>query len=337
MKKTVIVLVIAILLGSVLAHSVDKETVKQIRRLLQNNQFKQADSLLEQSVKKSGWHLNLLQLKYYLLIKLQRESEVLPLFDLGLKTFKSNSEKREILKAKFHYLIGKKKIRTALSTVLQLKSLTKNGDKYFFYRAAEASMLNMLPDEAKKMLSIAAERGFLNYRFLEKTVFAPLWKDKQFIQIKNRIKQNIGLNRPAKDFTIPLMDGKNFRLADQKGKVILIHFWASWCKPCLKTNRFLKEHYPGFKKQGYEIIGISLDQKKSDLERYLIENRLPWPVSCDYLGWETPVVKEYGISTVPSLWLIDKAGIVRAFDPKKKALLQGIKILIEKDSVSLQD
>jgi len=66
----------------------------------------------------------------------------------------------------------------------------------------------------------------------------------------------------APDFTLPdVMNGKSFRLADQKGKVVLIDFWATWCGPCRMAIPHLVELQRDYKSKGFEIVGVSLDQQ----------------------------------------------------------------------------
>ena len=124
------------------------------------------------------------------------------------------------------------------------------------------------------------------------------------------------------------MDGSVFKLAAQKGKVILIDFWAAWCGPCKKAIPSLKDYYNEFKSEGFDIIGISLDYNRKDLESFLCKEHIKWKIAYTGNGWDNTVVKLYGVTSMPSVWLIDKKGYLRFFNPGRKSLRENIKQLL---------
>jgi thiol-disulfide isomerase/thioredoxin len=168
-------------------------------------------------------------------------------------------------------------------------------------------------EEAFTWLNKAVEQGFLSYTELYNEDFALLKKDKRFEQIITRIKDKIGIGKPAKDFSITLISGKKFLLSGQKGKVVLIDFWATWCKPCVKGVPHLKIFYEEFKGKGFEIVGISLDSKKEALDEYLAKEKLPWKIAYSGQGWFDETARFYNVNLIPSYWLIDRMGVLRNF------------------------
>ncbi len=123
------------------------------------------------------------------------------------------------------------------------------------------------------------------------------------------------------DINLPNKEGVFLSTTDLKGKILLIDFWASWCRPCRMENPFLVKSYNKYKNaefknaQGFEIYSISLDQ---DRERWLgaiAKDGLPWTSHvCDFKGWDCPVVNHFKIKFIPSSILLDENGKVIATD-----------------------
>ncbi|HVX64241.1 MAG TPA: TlpA disulfide reductase family protein, partial [Pirellulales bacterium] len=111
-----------------------------------------------------------------------------------------------------------------------------------------------------------------------------------------------------------LVNGKKFDWSKYKGKVVLVDFWATWCGPCLKELPNVKQTYEKYHDQGFEVIGISLDDDEQTLKEFLEEEQLPWPIlfSSDSkaTGWEHPMASYYGISSIPAAILVDRKGKV---------------------------
>ena len=168
-------------------------------------------------------------------------------------------------------------------------------------------------EAAFKWLEEAVNRGFLSYSEIEGKGYALLHGDQRFTKLINRVKDNIGIGKPAKDFTVTLLDGSSLTLSKLKGKVVLIDFWATWCPPCVKGIPHLKEMYKELQGKGFEIVGISLDSKKKALDDYMAREKLPWKVSYSGKGWFDPTAKFYKVNLIPSYWLIDRQGVLQNF------------------------
>jgi thiol-disulfide isomerase/thioredoxin/uncharacterized protein (DUF736 family) len=108
------------------------------------------------------------------------------------------------------------------------------------------------------------------------------------------------------------LDGQEVDLATLKGQVVLIDFWSTTCGPCVAGLPEIKAVYEKFHDRGFEVIGISLDDKEGALRRFLTEKKLPWPQHFDGKGWGNRWAVRYGIFSIPTLWLIDKSGKLRA-------------------------
>ena len=118
----------------------------------------------------------------------------------------------------------------------------------------------------------------------------------------------------APDFTMDDINGKVFSLSEYKGKLVLLDFWASWCKPCRAANPKMVELYHKYHNKGLEMIGISLDgtpqqsTPKQDWEKAIKEDQLTWTQVSDLKGWNSDIRNKYNFSSIPFTILIDENG-----------------------------
>lgn len=131
------------------------------------------------------------------------------------------------------------------------------------------------------------------------------------------------------ELSFTAVDGRKVDLADLRGKVVLVDFWATWCPPCVEEAPQLVEAYEKFKDRGFEIVGISLDSDKAALEKFTAENKMPWPQFFDGKGWDNELAARFKIQSVPTMWLLGRDG--KLVDPSPRTRLeQSIAAALEK-------
>jgi len=116
------------------------------------------------------------------------------------------------------------------------------------------------------------------------------------------------------------LNDKPLALADFKGKIVLVDFWATWCGPCVQELPNVLAAYEKFHSKGFEIVGISLDQSKDALIGFIKERGMTWAQYFDGLGWKNKLGEQYGIQSIPATFLLDGEGKIIARNLRGPAL-----------------
>lgn len=116
------------------------------------------------------------------------------------------------------------------------------------------------------------------------------------------------LSGPAPDFTLASNQGKNMRLAEMRGEVVMINFWASWCGPCRQEMPILEELYSRYSRAGFTILGVNVEPDPADADKILKDIPVSFPVLYDT---ESKVSQLYSVEAMPSTILVDRDGNLR--------------------------
>ncbi len=274
--------------------------VEKINTLFDQNEFEQTLFYLEQLIECDGETENILDFKFYILTRLEKHQE-------------------------------------ALVSALKLEEISARKSPWHCLKIAEACLGMGKIDESLAWIEKAIlERHFKRCDVFDNKPFDLIREDKRLRQLIERARENIGLEKPVQDFTVSLLGGSEFTLSSLRGQVVLIDFWDTDCPPCIKEMPTLKKLYTEFKDQGFEIIGISLDTKKSDTEKFVLENDLQWKICSTGKGFLDETADQFQIEATPSTWLIDKKGILRFYQIKGQALSDAVQLLLAEKSRELK-
>jgi thiol-disulfide isomerase/thioredoxin len=119
----------------------------------------------------------------------------------------------------------------------------------------------------------------------------------------------VSIGEKAPDFNIPRLEVKGMiSLEHYRGKVVYIDFWASWCGPCRKSLPALNLVRTEFRKKGFEVIAINLDEEREDAIAFLKKFPVAYPTAIDT---SSKVPEAYGLIGMPTAYLVDRKGIVQ--------------------------
>lgn len=115
----------------------------------------------------------------------------------------------------------------------------------------------------------------------------------------------------APDFTVTLLDNKQVKLSDYRGKYVLLQFWGSWCGPCRRENPFLVNMYNKYHEKGFEILSIAMEGDRRQWLNAIEYDGMTWPAQAmESYQFDGPVTKQYNIKSIPATFLINPEGTI---------------------------
>lgn len=116
------------------------------------------------------------------------------------------------------------------------------------------------------------------------------------------------LNKPAPDFTLKSNNGDNIRLAEQRGDVVMLNFWASWCGPCRQEMPHLNKLSEEYAPMGFKLLGVNVDENAAEAKRAIKTLKVRFPVLFDS---ENDIAELFDVDAMPSTIIIDRDGNMR--------------------------
>ena len=126
----------------------------------------------------------------------------------------------------------------------------------------------------------------------------------------------------APEFSAPTPEGEQLALKDALGKITIVDFWASWCKPCRIENPNVVKLYNEYHDKGLNIIGVSLDKngQKDKWLKAIEDDGLTWQHVSNLQYWQDPVAQLYNVRSIPATFILDENGVIIAKDLRGEAL-----------------
>ena len=145
----------------------------------------------------------------------------------------------------------------------------------------------------------------------------------QQVEVK-KIQDTLVAGKVFPDFSEVDLAGQPLSIASRKGKVVLVDFWATWCGPCRAELPNVLEVYKKHHPEGFEIIGVSLDEEKARVESFIKDKDMTWPQYFDGKKWQNKLAVQYGVNSIPATYLLDGEGKILGKDLRGEALEKAV-------------
>src|SRR5437867_2156694 len=139
-----------------------------------------------------------------------------------------------------------------------------------------------------------------------------------------KMQRDLAVGTKFPDFEEKDLDGKPLSVANYKGKVVLVDFWATWCGPCVAELPNVLKAYEKYHAKGFEILGISLDSDKAKLTGFMESKKMTWRQYFDGKGWQNKLAAKYGGNSIPATYLLDGEGKIIAKNLRGEDLEQAV-------------
>lgn len=141
--------------------------------------------------------------------------------------------------------------------------------------------------------------------------------------------ESLGIGVQAPNFKAKTLQGNQISLADYKGKIVVLEFWAMWCGPCIPEIPHLKSLNSKYSEDELQIIGVSLDTDSEKLEEFLKEREMEWPQIVQPKQWDDEITQMYNVYVIPRSFIIGRDGKIVAKNLRGEELEKEVAKLIQ--------
>jgi thiol-disulfide isomerase/thioredoxin len=170
-----------------------------------------------------------------------------------------------------------------------------------------------VPESADAMLQLAITQEFNGNVPEARTWYGKLVSDYGSTQAAVRARgalRRLGLKGNRLELSGKSLTGGTIDVASYRGKVLAVVFWATWCKPCTEDLPQIQELYRRHKQDGFEVVGVNLDSPGAPIQQYIQNFRVEWPHLHEEGGLESRPAVDYGVISLPTMFVVDKNGTV---------------------------
>ena len=146
-------------------------------------------------------------------------------------------------------------------------------------------------------------------------------------KVRGELAQLDRVGTRAPELAVTELSGAPLRLADLKGKYVLVDFWATWCAPCTAELPRMQAAYSKYKAKGFEIVAVSLDESKAVVDEFVRARKLPWKQVHNATS-NGDLVEAFGVRTIPATFLVDPAGRIVRLELRGPALDRALETLL---------
>ncbi len=262
------------------------------------------------------------------------------LFFKYLGTIKTFAEEKVKLNNEYHIATKLNEADKALKIGIEREALNEKENEYrkeLAEKNASSLVSIMAITDLLNLKTIPAKEAQEKYAALDDTLKTTRLGKNLDQLINNAIavsmQKRIDIGSEAEDFSAPTPDGKLLSLKESMGKVTIIDFWASWCKPCRIENPNVVRVYNKYHAKGLNIIGVSLDKKQESWTKAIADDNLDWNHVSHLQFWQEPIARTYGVRSIPATFILDEKGNVIAKNLRGPALESKISELLDEKSL----
>ncbi len=239
----------------------------------------------------------------------------------------------EKIKGSRDYMLEKEKLDTAFQKVV--KNTTRKYKDMIDEKPGSIANIFIFSQTIGNFPLISAQEDFEYFEKVDSGIavtYPNLRHTKNFHQSMKRLRESIAMQKKMEEVKKNLEPGKEIpeialsgpdgevkKLSDLRGKVVLVDFWAAWCRPCRAQNPFLVKLYNQYRDQGFDVYSVSLDglpqqqNPKAEWTAAIEQDGLVWDHHVSELqGWDSEVIMDFGFNGIPFTILIDREGKIVA-------------------------